>query len=926
MSLFKARDWWSTSVSEAEEFDQGCLCVANIDNNADGLDKIVVGSYQGILRIYQPHPVKSEDGLSGFSAEDVMLESALTNPIIQIQAGKFLSGSEELHLAVLHPRKLSVYNISSHSGARTAYNFCHGSFGGVSGRDFICVQSMDGAVSVYEQDCFAFSRFLPGALLPGPIKYISRNDSFITVSSSWQVESYRYQVLAVATDAKSKEESENIKSGKRVTYDWSFNIGEQALDVSVVASQQTTSVLILGERNLFCLSDNGNLKFMKKFEFDVSCFYPYAALSEGTVNYLVVTHTRSLMVFQNITLKWAAQLDYVPVQLQLATFKELKGVIVSLSDNGKVECSYLGTDPALFVAPPTEAREINYGEMDHEMSRLQKVIKEKSNKSMVMPNLSKVEEDLQLSVHVNPALDDVSMATNVEVEDPDPVPSITVRIQMKSRLALENVRLNVHVQWPLAANQTSFEIIRVDPSKPSESFVAFFLRGKSLPPDLCVQVSAMYKSSTGAPRIMTAKITLPLKLIMKPVLPVKMAEHKLTIDTNKPPVNLNEIFPDLLGMNAGGPGSALGFQLYGGPVITVLASKTSQRYRLQCDRYEAMWLVTKEMCVRLESHFNRSRVADFHISYSSQLPLQELFDLVDTHFEYRLSSFRCKDMLAQRASQFRAVQLRLLTRFKDKTPAPLSNLDTLLEGTYRQILHLADTVEENNECEAIAANSLSSGIQLFNHILRLWTNMSDEEFKVLQNSISPIVSDSMEQGWEESVDAAVTHLLRTTLAKSAKDPTLNPQPLKIPDDITKVKKHIALLCDKLGKGARLVEGLPTNAAGNDVFFIPQTKVDRKHKVPTVHRTIIENGESESPDDTETLIGSQFAEARQKNKDYSSHSVNGLGKLKSLRSPNASAQKDHSEMRRQQNIEAMHYSVIQLYLEYFETFRPLTIRL
>lgn len=62
-------------------------------------------------------------------------------------------------------------------------------------------------------------------------------------------------------------------------------------------------------------------------------------------------------------------------------FRELKGVIVSLSDNGKVECSYLGTDPALFVAPPTEAREINYGEMDHEMSRLQKVIKEKSNKS-----------------------------------------------------------------------------------------------------------------------------------------------------------------------------------------------------------------------------------------------------------------------------------------------------------------------------------------------------------------------------------------------------------------------------------------------------------------------------------------------------------------------------------------------------------------
>ena len=41
----------------------------------------------------------------------------------------------------------------------------------------------------------------------------------------------------------------------------------------------------------------------------------------------------------------------------------------------------------------------------------------------------------------------------------------------------------------------------------------------------------------------TAIVKLPLKLIVKPVLPVKTAEYKLTLDTNKPPANLNEIFP-----------------------------------------------------------------------------------------------------------------------------------------------------------------------------------------------------------------------------------------------------------------------------------------------------------------------------------------------------------------------------------------------
>jgi len=56
-------------------------------------------------------------------------------------------------------------------------------------------------------------------------------------------------------------------------------------------------------------------------------------------------------------------------------------------------------------------------------------------------------------------------------------------------------------------------------------------------------------------------------------------------------------------------------------------------------------------------------------------------------------------------------------------------------------------------------------------------------------------------------DASVTHLLRTTLSKNATDATLNPAPLGIPTDTEKLKKHIALVCDRLGKGAKLTEGL-----------------------------------------------------------------------------------------------------------------------
>ena len=63
----------------------------------------------------------------------------------------------------------------------------------------MCVQSMDGMLSFFEQESYAFGRFLPGFLLPGPLRYIAKTDSFVTVSSSRLVESYKYVALSLET-------------------------------------------------------------------------------------------------------------------------------------------------------------------------------------------------------------------------------------------------------------------------------------------------------------------------------------------------------------------------------------------------------------------------------------------------------------------------------------------------------------------------------------------------------------------------------------------------------------------------------------------------------------------------------------------------------------------------------------------------------
>ncbi|ETE63327.1 Protein PTHB1, partial [Ophiophagus hannah] len=597
MSLFKAREWWSTIVGNKEEFDQGCLCVANVDNSSSVQDKIIVGSYMGFLRIYNPHPIKPGHAMQ---AEDMLLEVQLCEPILQVEVGKFVSGTELLHLAVLHCKKLCVYAVSGslgntehgnqyqlkrmyeHNLYRTAYNMTHGPFGGIKGQDLICVQSVDGMLMLFEQESYSFGRFLPGFLLPGPLTYSSRTDSFITVSSCRQVESYRYQVLALAKDAEIQEtEQQKIGSGKKLAVDWISNIGEQALDVCVVSfNQLVSSIFVLGERNLFCFKDNGQIRFIKKLDHSPSCFLPYSVkrnmninifpklltyvvVSGTAINTLIGNHNSILHVYQDVTLKWATQLPHIPVAARLGKLLNLKGVIVTLSDSGYLQCSYLGTDPSLFQAPKVEARSINYAEYDAEMNKLQKIIKEVRKIKDILPKSEK-SEDFALGQAV-----DSEIKAGV-------IPSVTIKIEVESRLPTLT-KLTVCVPCPLALTQNFF-IFELESSVSKTVVLSAFRKGNYLPADLEGSVIASYNTATGAPRVAQCTFRLPLRLVCFPAQPSKTASQKLTIDTNKPTVSLITLFSDFADQIDEDQLNVLGFQLLAGSRITLLASKTSREY------------------------------------------------------------------------------------------------------------------------------------------------------------------------------------------------------------------------------------------------------------------------------------------------------------------------------------------------------------
>ena len=63
-----------------------------------------------------------------------------------------------------------------------------------------------------------------------------------------------------------------------------------------------------------------------------------------------------------------------------------------------------------------------------------------------------------------------------------------------------------------------------------------------------------------------------------------------------------------------------------------------------------------------------------------------------------------------------------------------------------------------------------------------------------------------DQGWEETTDAALTFLLRTSLAKPGRENQgATPITLEPAKETTRIKKHVSSVMDRITKGGKIVD-------------------------------------------------------------------------------------------------------------------------
>ncbi|GLE10365.1 hypothetical protein PINS_up022466 [Pythium insidiosum] len=487
--------------------------------------------------------------------------------------------------------------------------------------------------------------------------------------------------------------------------------------------------------------------------------------SAGTMdNVLVASHSKLWAVFKDKSLLWSAWASTVPVGLHVVDVGGIDGMIRLLP--------WAPIRPSTAVVAP-DTKEINYEEMD--------------------------EEHRQLLNHKYQRFSTRSL-------------NVATSFNSDGKLAAQqvsNVTLSIRAPENVLVNEESIVIGTIDGRSSTPLIVPVVLRPSptAMPTSLDVVIAAAYTLETGQPHMF----------------------HQPFCS------------PDWAKQIVGGSGTnVLSFQYYNGVEATILVSKNAGRYRIQSNELEALWLVSSELVERLKQFFAPHQQAEskqrddltasgVEIFYQEPLPLADFFGTIDQHFALRKEKLEISAELNDRAHQFRVIQKRLLVRYKDRNPSSINCLDALLHGTYEQLLALSHRMEDVDTKLLSASNRLSCCVRLILMLIQFRFHLDDENARLLACYLSPEIHEYAAsgagaatavdgQGWEERTDAAMTELLRTLLAKQPA-PNGNKeaaaavvQDLSLPEDTKKLKKHITIVCDRLGKGVTLVPTPSSSAA------------------------------------------------------------------------------------------------------------------
>ncbi|CAH0752931.1 unnamed protein product [Bemisia tabaci] len=807
MSLFKVKDQWLTTCGQDETFDASSLAVADL--NGKGSDQIIVGSHSGYLRVYEC--VAENSAEIEYTPACLLIETYLEQPILQVAAGRLTSGIKERHIAILHPYKVAVYALSIIEGTvehgtetrlvlmydhvllKSTYQLIVGPFGSVRDRDFLCVQSLDGVLLFFEQETFVLNRSLPTFLLPSPICYVPQTDSFIVFNAEWTLESYSYQALGDSSD-------------RKLNPSWRYNLGEPILDIqNLIMNMRESAIFVLGERNLFCFSEVGLMRFMKRLQFTPMCFHPYFIAEGEKLMVLVVSDTETVLVYEKTVLRWSAHLSLSPVAISRVNFKALKGLIAVLSESGELRCGVLGTEPSLFVAPPLKTKSATHQQNETKLKQLKEEIKYHASAGADLRNSSSTSTDSELKALYKCVLNSDENTCQILLE-------------LSTKSSLSDIQISYEATPPICFHAPVQKLpILCDKTMIENQVVLDYNYDIAVPSSCELLVFISYFNSSGLPKVLRQSTNVPDQFIFDSFFSANDASQKtpgvstignlLSVTLNAAqsialPILFSEFVNDRWEA-AGCTDSRVDFMIRSPtgdetPLRFTVSLEEGAKYKIESNSTACLSLGARSLVERYQRHLLSKKLSRSHsgnqpLTYMSHLPVDSFLKVVD---KYHGLVTRQKDLeteLAELTCQSRAVQKRLLIKLKDKKIDSLRSLESLHEDTHWSILKLSREVETLQQAVKGCSSELHGFLGLLIFLLSLTPHISDEELKDFELATSSTFYNSESQNWLDVTYSALQYILQ----KSEKSDTFVAKPF---ENIEEFKQILMQAINRLSKG------------------------------------------------------------------------------------------------------------------------------
>ncbi|XP_034840649.1 protein PTHB1 [Maniola hyperantus] len=787
MSIFKVNQWWSNEKSQSEEYEDGiqnenCLIVDKFNLHSDS-DLILLGQ-SSVMKVYKPCTDQNES--------HAILESQLDDIVLQIGTGKFLTDCADRQILILHPNSYAIYLLDKqgghadvgdqnyiapvikHSFTRRAHRATCGPFGNSKSRDLICIQALDGTLSFFDQDAFLFMCIFSDIIIPGPINYIANSDLFVICKSTWILEIYSYQQLCELSELSVRPNKNNIPQ-------WTYNAGEEIMAIQVIRTSTTfASIVALGERYLYCFQDNGLMKYMMRFDYIPICFHAYLIgwyyEPNSRMLVMVASEDFKLYVYEATTLLWSCDLGHKAISLSRCFLSTMPGGILTLSTNGIINVSYLGTEPDLNpnASPINDAFDPKQVQAELEMveESLQRIVTAKEALDVqgaeIDDNIIKIKVDF--GKPVNNLASQFSIENNFE---PLQTCSVIAVITCDDPTLVQSLQITYDCIPPISSSDTTICLDTINGTEIIETQI--FLSGDTDISDNGINIIFTVIDNIGKVRVLSKRALLPLNLYCLPVEAVEENSYQITIQTNQIKTDLIELFTDFNKEELAGYISkeTLTFAYRTSNKTVTIKAYDDNMYRIEANEVSEIAPMLDHFIKKLEDYYTRIGVMEFEVNIAIngeiiRQIMHKFIKSVESHAKERIKLKDLEEELNVLQRQFTLVQKRLLVQYGSLPPGDCDPLEFLMKDTLERIKTVAYEIIQGKNCVVRAGSTLRTIGSLIVYVMK--EAVTDNlKVKLIEEMLSLETLNGHFQEWEEAVAQVSSYILNKIIKKSEKD-------------------------------------------------------------------------------------------------------------------------------------------------------------